>query len=156
MFPRPIELRLIGCLMVSIWTPKIQIKYIDTKNQLADFLTKGNFTRDEKWNHLLCLFNISNFSFASGPQTMSKRLQQATGEVRIVAKSKPPMNLDSKTAASSSTAPSSNASNRPVMLRAHSQQGLNLNNKLQRNLPLEVQIRTTPRRVLKCSKEMQR
>ena len=35
--------------------PKIQIKYVDTKNQLADFLTKGNFTRDE-WNHLLCLF----------------------------------------------------------------------------------------------------
>ena len=30
--------------------PKIQIKYIDTKNQLADILTKGSFTRDE-WNH---------------------------------------------------------------------------------------------------------
>ena len=30
--------------------PKIQIKYIDTKNQFADMLTKGNFTRDE-WNH---------------------------------------------------------------------------------------------------------
>ena len=29
--------------------PKIQIKYIDTKNQFADILTKGNFTRDE-WN----------------------------------------------------------------------------------------------------------
>ena len=27
--------------------PKIQIKYIDTKNQLAEILTKGNFTRDE-------------------------------------------------------------------------------------------------------------
>ena len=27
--------------------PKIQIKYIDTKNQLADILTQGNFTRDE-------------------------------------------------------------------------------------------------------------
>ena len=27
--------------------PKIQIKYIDTRNQLADILTKGNFTRDE-------------------------------------------------------------------------------------------------------------
>ena len=40
---------------------KIQIKYIDTKNQLADILTKGNFTRDE-WNHLLSLFNISHFS----------------------------------------------------------------------------------------------
>ena len=35
--------------------PKIQIKYIDTKNQLADILTKGSFTRDE-WNHLLTLF----------------------------------------------------------------------------------------------------
>ena len=34
--------------------PKIQIKYIDTKNQLADILTKGNFTRDE-WNSLLHL-----------------------------------------------------------------------------------------------------
>ena len=42
----------------------IQIKYIDTKNQLADILTKGNFTRDE-WNHLLCLFNISHFQFYS-------------------------------------------------------------------------------------------
>ena len=27
--------------------PKIQIEYIDPKNQLADILTKGNFTRDE-------------------------------------------------------------------------------------------------------------
>ena len=29
---------------------KIQIKYIDARNQLADILTKGSFTRDE-WNH---------------------------------------------------------------------------------------------------------
>ena len=33
---------------------KIQIKYIDAKNQLADKLIDGNFTRDA-WNHLLCL-----------------------------------------------------------------------------------------------------
>ena len=39
--------------------PKIQIKYIDTKHQLAE--AKGNFTRDE-WNNLLHLFNISHFS----------------------------------------------------------------------------------------------
>ena len=32
--------------------PKIQIKYIDTKNQLVYILIEGNFTRDE-WNHLL-------------------------------------------------------------------------------------------------------
>ena len=31
---------------------KIQIKYIDTKNQFADILTKENFTRDE-WKHFL-------------------------------------------------------------------------------------------------------
>ena len=31
--------------------PNIQIEYIETKNQLADILKKGNFTRDE-WNHL--------------------------------------------------------------------------------------------------------
>ena len=30
--------------------PKIQIKYLDTKHQLADIWTKGNFTRDE-WNN---------------------------------------------------------------------------------------------------------
>ena len=40
---------------------KIQIKYIDTKNQLADILTKWNFTCDE-WNHLLTLFIISHFA----------------------------------------------------------------------------------------------
>ena len=39
--------------------PKIQVKYIDTKNQLADILTKGRFTRIECHN-LLHLFNIMN------------------------------------------------------------------------------------------------
>ena len=42
---------LIDCINLD---PKIQIKYIDTKNQLAGILTKGNFTRDE-WNHMLSL-----------------------------------------------------------------------------------------------------
>ena len=45
--------------------PKIQIKYFDTKNQLADLLTKDNFTCDE-WNHLLrstwCFFFFFQFS----------------------------------------------------------------------------------------------
>ena len=54
---------------------KIQIKYIDTKNQLADILTKGNFTRDE-WNHLLCLFDISHFSSTDCSEVMSKRTQK--------------------------------------------------------------------------------
>ena len=59
--------------------PKIQIKYIDTKNQLADMLTKGNFTRDE-WNHLLCLFNISHFSSAECSEVKSERTQKDSGE----------------------------------------------------------------------------
>ena len=58
--------------------PKIKIKYIDTKNQLADILTKGSFTRDE-WNHLLCLFNISHFSSTVCSDTMAKRSQQDSG-----------------------------------------------------------------------------
>ena len=41
--------------------PQIQIKYVDTKNQLADMLTQGNFTRDE-WDHLLRLLNTMNLS----------------------------------------------------------------------------------------------
>ena len=71
--------------------PKIQIKYIDTKNQLADILTKGNFTRDE-WNHLLCLFNISHFSSTDCSEVVSKKTQKDAGEERVTAKSKPMMN----------------------------------------------------------------
>ena len=75
--------------------PKIQIKYIDTNNQLADILTKGNFTRDE-WKHFLCLFNISHFSSTNCSEVMSKRTQKASGEERVTAKSKPMMNLVSR------------------------------------------------------------
>ena len=55
--------------------PKIQIKYIDTRNQFADILTKGNFTRDD-WNHLLCLFYIRHFSSTDFSEVMSKRTQE--------------------------------------------------------------------------------
>ena len=66
--------------------PKIQIKYIDTKNHLADILTKGNFTRYE-WNHLFCLFNISHFSSINNLEAMSKRTQEDAGEERVEWKS---------------------------------------------------------------------
>ena len=83
---------------------KIQIKYIDTKNQLADILTKGNFSRDE-WNHLLRLFNISHFSPTVCSAAMAKRPQQDSGEERVTAKSKPMMNISARmpSVASSST-----------------------------------------------------
>ena len=72
---------------------KIQIKYIDTKNQIADIVTQGNFTRDE-WNNLLNLFNIRHFSSLRCTKsfslisyiTMAKRIQEQKEE-RMVSKS---------------------------------------------------------------------
>ena len=92
--------------------PKIQIKYIDTKNQLADILTKGNFTRDE-WNHLLCLFNISHFSSINSVKAMC--------EERVTAKSKPMMNLVSKCHARDPIVLASTASESPEKTKSESQ-----------------------------------
>ena len=94
-FPEPTDLLSIGCLIESNWTPKIQNKYIDTKNQLADILTKGNFTRDE-WNHLLCSFSICQFSSINKCKALSKRSQEDAGEQSVTAKSKPMANLVSR------------------------------------------------------------
>ena len=54
---------------------KIQIKYIDTQNQLADILTKGSLTCD-KWNIFgVCLtLDISVLQRCS--EVMAKRLHQ--------------------------------------------------------------------------------
>ena len=89
MFPELTQLHLIGCLSESIWTQK-------SKNQLADIPTKGNFARDE-WNHLLCLFDISQFSSTVCSDTMAKRSQQDSGEERVTAKSRFLMNLIART-----------------------------------------------------------
>ena len=73
--------------------PKIQIKYIDTKNQLADMLTKGNSTLDE-WNSsiVFCLISaISVLQFVL--KRWQKRVQQDSGEERVTAKSRPMMSL---------------------------------------------------------------
>ena len=122
MCQEPTELLLIGCLTELILILKIQIRYIDTKHQLADILTKGNFTRDE-WNNLLHLLNISHFSstccaknssLISCPKTMTKRMQEQKGDERIVAKSKSTaMNLSSHVPTSSSSANSPIASESP-------------------------------------------
>ena len=64
--------------------PKIQIKYIDTKNQLADILTKGNSA------------------------AMAKRAQQGSGEERVAAKPRPMMNLTARMPSVVSSSTSSN------------------------------------------------
>ena len=80
---------------------KIQIKYIDTKNQLADILTKGNFTRD------VTLFDISHFSSTACTAAMAKRAQQESGEERVTAKSRPMMNLTARMPSAVSSSASS-------------------------------------------------
>ena len=104
----------------SIWTTKFQIKYIDTKKQLADILTKGNFTLDE-WNHLLCLFNISHFSSITCLEVMSKRTQKDSGEERVTAESKPMMNLVSRCSERTPEVLASTASESPGKTRHESQ-----------------------------------
>ena len=103
---------------------KIQIRYIDTKHQIADILTKGHFTRDE-WNNLLNLFNIRNFSslrctksfsLISSTKTMAKRIQDQKEEERVVSKSRlAEMNQSSSIAASFLSASSPIASESLVM-----------------------------------------
>ena len=65
---------------------KIQIKYIDTKNQLADIGTKGSFTRDE-WNHLLCLLKKKPFQSYSllccNGEAISTRFRRRTSHSKI-------------------------------------------------------------------------
>ena len=102
MFPELTELLLIGCSIELIWIPRSKSNYIDTKNQLADILTKRNFTRDE-WNHLLNLFNITACTAA-----MEKRAQQESGEERVTAKSRPMMSLTARTPSFVSSSASSN------------------------------------------------
>ena len=55
--------------------PKVHIKYIESKNQLADILTEDSFTRDE-WHNLLHLFNIMNDSILFFPQERNLKCQK--------------------------------------------------------------------------------
>ena len=101
--------------------PKIQIKYMDTKNQHADKLTKGNFTRDE-WNHLQCLFNIGHSSSKVCSEVMSKRTQKRIRWRKSHSKSRP---MKSLIARAPSTL-SSSASESAVKRSYESQSPLNM------------------------------
>ena len=59
--------------------PKIQIKNIDNKNQLADILTKGNFTRDE-WNLIFCVCSTSAISV---PSIILKRCRKQHKKMQV-------------------------------------------------------------------------
>ena len=130
--------------------PKIQIKYVDTKQKpTLRHTDKGQF---HTWwvEPSSPSVQYQHFSSASCPQTMSNRIQEWTVEERKMAKPRPTLNLVSKNVASFSTAPSSSASNVPVILKATSQ-SLSLRACMRGDL-LKIQIKMTQRRVLKCGK----
>ena len=117
---KPTELLLIGCLIESIGTPRSKSNTLTSKTQLADILTKGNFTRDE-WNHLLCLFNSSHFSSINQCNAMLKRTPEDASEERVTAKSKPMMNLVSRCRVRDPTVLASTASENPEETKSESQ-----------------------------------
>ena len=120
MFPEPTELLLIGLFDRINLDPKIQIKYIDTKNQLADTLTKGKF---HTWwmESFLCLFNISHVSSINNLEAISKRTPEDAGGERVTAKSKPMMNLVSRYSERTPNVLVSTASKSPGETRHESQ-----------------------------------
>ena len=84
MCPEPTELLLIGCLTELIWTPEIHIKYVGTKHQLANILTKW-ISHAMSGSVFFVCFNIShfsslccaqNFSLTRCTRTMAKRMQE--------------------------------------------------------------------------------
>ena len=82
---------------------KFKSNTFDTKNQLADILTKENFTRDER-DHILQLLNLMNFwmfscsnSLSNRKQCdMSKRAQGSTQKGRSAVAKPSPQNLVSR------------------------------------------------------------
>ena len=98
--PTPTELLLIGCLTELVLTPRFKSSVSTQNHQLADMLTKDHSTRDQ-WNNLLRLLIINHFrllccsqhfSMVSCTEMMAKRMQEQQGD-KIVAESKPTMNL---------------------------------------------------------------
>ena len=95
-----------------------------------------------------------NFKFCQLSSNNVERIQAGTREERIMAKSRPTLNLASKAAASSSTTQSSSASNVPGIVKQPVKAWVW---KLVRgDLQLKIRIKMTQRRVLKCGNQMQR
>ena len=85
-----------------------------------------------------------HFQLSELPEAMSNRMQQGTGEERVVAESKPTLNLVSRSAASS---PTPLSSSRGYSVHPVSKVRISQHN-VQGNLPLKIQIKMTQRQVL--------
>ena len=103
--------------------PKIQIKYIGTKNQLAGMLTKGNLHVTNGIIFCVCL-TLAISILTNCSELMSKRTQKESGEERVTAKSKPMMNLVSRCSERTPDVLLSTASESPEKTRHESQSPL--------------------------------
>ena len=122
-YHEPTVLRVIGYLTEETWTTKSKSNMLIPRTNLPTYwpraispVMKGIISSicSQHQHFQLCLLPRND---VEKDATRNRR--------RIVAKSNPTLNLVSQTAASSSTAPSSSASNRPGILGAPSQQGSN-------------------------------
>ena len=141
--------------------PKKQIKYVDTRNHLADILTTGSFARDEG-NHLLCLFNIlskSVFScihfsemmiFVPCQKKADAGWKTSRRRMALVAKSRPARNLVSLNLNRSFTVPSSSSSQRPGNLTANCSTWGSLST----GKPVRWIRKRTTHQALKCGTQM--
>ena len=131
--------------------PKIQIKYVDTKNQLAGVLTQGNFTRDG-WNHVC---SISVFSALPGALKRCRKGYRKEQEKKNYGKVKTSVgpgfvdfNKLFYSAEFECIERSMDTQSNQSKLEPYSMCG--------ETLQVKIQIKLTQRRVLKCGKQMQR
>ena len=119
MFPEPTELLLIGYSIESIWTPKSKSNTLTPKTnsqtywprQISHVMNGSSFV----------FVNIIHVSSTNCSEVMSKRTQKDSGEERVTAKSKPMMNLVSRSSERTPEVLSSTASQSPGKTRHESQ-----------------------------------
>ena len=145
MHPEPTELLFMGCLTESIWNQKFKSSMSTPNTDLQTYWQKEISHAMIGTIFFIC---AQNFSLTSCTKTMTKRMQEQEGENRIVAKSKPAMNLVSLVSRSSSSVQSPSAS-KSLGCSKHIVEQIG---QVQGNLRQEISI-TTQRRVLKDGKK---
>ena len=124
MFPEPIEFRLIGYLTETSWTLKSKSNMLTAKTNSQTYWQRA--VSHAMNGIIFSICSYQHLQLCQLPWNNSKRMQKRNRRRENCGKVETTLNLVSHTAASSSTAPSSSASNRPGILRAPGQQGSKL------------------------------
>ena len=137
--------------------PKIQIKHVDTKNQLADKLTKGGFTRDE-WDRIsrcflaAIFFQTESRRFASGeaetnefgvkePLDYEKEILR---KIRVIQTARGIKELDQSCVSSSGRNLTRNINQNPTMCSQERQNKMTLNRPAPGNWGGEMNLQAQP------------